>query len=241
MRVPQLNHDSIADIHEDKVVERLLSDPLWRSDMFELYGNPRGVLDRQKVPLQTAPGGFKGDVDVLLCAPGHPEEAVAFELKRVKFGMSALRLGGRPNKLHEFHKAVRQANRLADVGFWRVYLYVITLVDAREQNAGKHTYRGLSSELKSLIASVVTTHGLNPRVGLCDLVFTQPMDYAPFTVGGHVHHLKRLARPQQQSEELTKWVAGIFSDGNGYQKTPHRSPGEDEPAGIPNRLRNSTL
>jgi hypothetical protein len=222
MSVPETIHPSIADIHEDKVVEVLLSDPLWRSDKFELYGNPRGVLDKQRVPLQTAPGGpFKGDADILLIGPGRPEEAVAFEVKRIKFGMSALRPGGRPNKLHEFHKAVQQANRLADVGFWRVYLYVITLVDAREQNAGKHTYRGLSSELKSLVASVVTTHGLNPRVGLCDLVFTQPMDYAPFTVGGHVHHLHRLARPEPQSEELTKWVAGIFSDGQ-LQKNPHR-------------------
>src|SRR5215468_4077462 len=108
MSVPETTHPSVVEIDEDKVVERLLSDPLWRSDMFELYGNPRGVLDRQKVPLQTAPGVFKGDADILLIGPGQPEEAVAFEVKRIKFGMSALRPGGRPNKLHEFHKAVRQ-------------------------------------------------------------------------------------------------------------------------------------
>jgi len=218
MSVPETIHPSIADIPEEKVVEVLLSDPVWRSDMFELCGNPRGVLDRQKVPLQTAPGGFKGDADILLIGPGRPEEAVAFEVKRLKFGMSALRPGGKPNKLHEFDKAVKQANLLADVGFWRVYLYVIAVVDAREQNAGKHTYRGLSSELKSLVASVVTTHGLNARVGLCDLEFTQPMDYAPFTVGTHNVHLHRLPTAAPQSEELTRWVTGIFLDGTATKK-----------------------
>lgn len=181
--------------------------------MFEPYGSPRGVLDKQMVPLQTAPCGFKGDVDVVLIGPGHPEEAVAYEVKRLKFGMSALCSGGRPNKIHEFDKAVQQANRLADVGFSRVYLYVITVVDAREQNAGKHTYQGLSSELKSLVASVVTTHGLNARVGLCDLEFTQPMDDEPFIVGGRNLHLHRLATVAPQNEELAQWVAGIFSDG----------------------------
>ncbi len=210
MNDPEITHLSIADIREDELVRRLLSNPLWRVDMFELHGIPRGMLDKQKVPLETAPGRFKGDVDVLLCAPDHPAEAVAFEMKRIKFGISALRAGGRPNKLKEFDKAIQQANRLAQVGFWQVYLYVIVAVDAREQNAGKHSYQGLSSELKSLVASVITPQGLNTRVGLCDLEFTQPMDYAPLTVGAHGMRLHRLATTLPQSEELTNWVAGVF-------------------------------
>lgn len=121
----------------------------------------------------------------------------------MKFGRSALRPGGKPNKLQEFEKAVQQANRLAHVGFG--YLYVIVVVDAREQNAGKLTYQGLSSELKSLVASVVSTRGLDARVGLCDLEFTQPMDYVPFTVGTHGLHLHRLAKAVPQSRELTQW------------------------------------
>lgn len=206
-----MTHRSIADIHEDELVQRLLSDPLWRVEMFGLHGIPKEVADKRKVQLEAAPGDFRGDVDVLLCALDRPEEAVAFEVKRIKFGMSALRAGGRPNKLREFEKAVEQANRLAQVGFWQVYLYVIATVDAREQNAGGRSYRGISSELKSLVASVVTAQGLNVRVGLCELEFTQPMDYAPFTVGAHGLRLHRLAKAVPQSDELTKWVAGVFS------------------------------
>jgi hypothetical protein len=109
MSVSELTHSSIADIPEDELVQRLLS-PHWR-DMFELSGIPRGMLHKMRVPLKTAPGDFEGDVDVLLCSPDRPHEAVAFEVKRIKFGRSALRPGSKPNKLGELDKAIQQANR----------------------------------------------------------------------------------------------------------------------------------
>jgi hypothetical protein len=212
MNTPVLKHRSLADMREDELVARLLSDPLWPYEMFELHGVPRGGRFRQKVPLNTAPGGFKGDVDVLLCSPDRPDEAVAYEVKRIKFGVSALRPAGKPNKLHEFQKAIQQANLLANVGFSQVYLYLIVVIDAREQNAGKVTYAGLSAKPKSLVASVISVQGLHPRNGFCELEFTQPMDYPPLTIGTHGLHVHRLATPALQSTELTKWIAGIFKE-----------------------------
>jgi hypothetical protein len=209
----ELNHSSIADIPEDKLVERLLADPLWRKEYFELYGNPTGTLRKMRVPLPT---GFQGDADIVLFSPEHPDQAVAVEVKRIKFGVSALRPDRRPNKLHEYAKAIEQAHRLHKVGFWKVYLYAITVADAREQNApkfgsGKLVFDGLSTKLKSLVASVVTTNGLNPSVGLCSLDFTQTMDDEPFVVGTHGLHLIRGATAQPQRPELTRWVTEVFS------------------------------
>jgi hypothetical protein len=200
---------SIAEIAEDKLVERLFADPLWGTEFFELAGMPRGLLNKQRVPLHTAPGNFKGDIDVLRCAPDHPEHAVAYQLKRIKFGIDQLR-NGTPTKLRDFSKVARQANLVARMGFWQVYAYVVVVVDAREQNAGRNTYEGLSSKLKSLVYSVVSTKPLDERVGLGILDFTQPMDYSPFTVGTHGLHLIRLSTPTTQSEELTRWVAEMF-------------------------------
>ena len=97
------------------------------------------------------------------------------------------------------------------MGFWQVYLYVVVVVDAREQNAGQNTYAGLSAKLKSLVSSVVSTAGLDDRVGPGELEFTQPMDYAPFSVGTHGLHLHRLSVAAHQRQELTKWVSEIFS------------------------------
>ena len=205
-------HDSIADIPEDKLVERVLADPIWPREFFELYGMPRRTRNKQRVSLDGAPGNCKGDVDALFCLPENPEQTVAFEIKRIKFGIPALRPGGRPNKLHEFKKAAQQANLLAQIGFWQVYLYIIVVVDAREQNLGKNTYAGLNSQLKSLVYSTVSTGPLDERVGLGILDFTQPMDYAPFEVGGHGLHLVRMSKPTAQSPELTEWVVRTFDE-----------------------------
>ena len=166
---------SIADIAEDKLVERLFADPLWGTEFFELAGMPRGMLGKQRVLLDSAPGKFKGDIDVLRCAPDHPNQAVAYQLKRIKFGMDQIR-NGTPTKLREYSKVAQQANLVARMGFWQVYAYVVVVVDAREQNAGENTYKGLSSKLKSLVYSAVTTQPLDERVGLAVLDFTQPMD-----------------------------------------------------------------
>ena len=116
-----------------------------------------------------------------------------------------------PSKLQEYKKVAQQANLLAKMGFWQVYVYVVVVVDAREQNFGKNTYAGLSSKLKSLVDSSVSTAPLDGRVGLGVLNFTQPMDYKPFTVGIQGADLRRLSSPQVQSRDLTKWVAGLFS------------------------------
>ncbi len=201
---------SIADIAEDKLVERLFADPLWGTEFFELAGMPRGMLGKQGVPLDSAPGKFKGDIDVLRCAPDYLDQAVGYQFKRIKFGRDQIR-NGMPTKLREYSKVAQQANLVARMGFWQVYAYVVVVVDAREQNAGENTYKGLSSKLKSLVYSAVTTQPLDERVGLAVLDFTQPMDYSPFTVGTHGLHLIRLSKPATQSQELTSWVAKIFA------------------------------
>ena len=113
-------------------------------------------------------------------------------------------------------KLAKQANLLAQMGFWQVYAYVIVVVDAREQNAGKNTYAGLSSQLKSLAASAIRTDLLAERVGLAALEFTQPMDRKPFVVGTHGFTLHRLSTPAVQSRELTEWVSHLFSEPQDY-------------------------
>ena len=203
-----LIHNSIADISEENLVERLFSNPVRGSDLFELAGMPRKMANRQRVPLNTAPGDFKGDIDVLRCDPDHPEQAVAYQIKRIKFGINQIR-NGTPNKLGEYKKVAQQANLLAQMGFWQVYAYVVVVVDTREQNSGSLTYKGLSAKLKAQVDSAISPELLKERVGLGILHFTQPMDYEPFTFGTQLT-LRRLSTPAVQSEDLTKWVSGLF-------------------------------
>jgi hypothetical protein len=203
-------HASIADIPEDEFLARLLSDPLWGTEFFHLAGMPENAATLRNVLLNTAPGGLKGDIDVLRCDPVHPETAVAYQFKRIKFGISHVR-NGTPSKLHEFKKVAQQANLLARMGFWQVYVYVVVVADTREQNLGKVTYAGLSNRLKSLADAAIVSTILDAKVGLVILDFTQPMDREPFTVGTHGLEVRRLATPSLQSHELTGWISKLFS------------------------------
>jgi hypothetical protein len=198
-------HESIADIPESELVVRVLGDQHWRSSLFAIRGIPYNCRLLPRVPLAGLPGNIRGDVDVLLLPPLHPEQSIAVEVKRIKVGLEAIRTK-RPNKMHEFKKGVRQANLLAELGFSQVYLWVLVMVDTREQNAGRYTYEGLHSELRSKIGELFSTAGLDQRVGLVHYEFVQPMDFAPLSIGTHGGNLIRLAQEVDQPPHLTAWV-----------------------------------
>jgi hypothetical protein len=217
MSSPNLIHESLAEIPEDKLVDRIVGDMMWGREFFQFYGMPSGMTNRQCVPLQGAPGNPKGDIDVLFSAPGLPDQAVAYQIKRVKCGINHLR-NGTFGKLEEFKKLAQQANLFAQMGFWQVYAYAIVVVDAREQNAeeaksGKLVLHGLSSELKSKLETAFSfgTQLFEARVGFGVMEFVQTMDSVPFTVGTHGLHVRRFAKPDTQGEDLTAWVADVFS------------------------------
>jgi hypothetical protein len=217
MSTTPLVHESLAEIHENKLVDRIVTDILWGREFFQFYGMPSGMKNRQCVPLDSAPGNPKGDIDVLFCSPDLPQQAVAYQIKRVKCGIDQLR-NGTLGKVQEFKKLSQQANLLARMGFWQVYAYAIVVVDAREQNAreqnaGRVTFQGLSSEMRSKVESAVSsaTQLFDARVGFGVMDFIQTMDSAPFTVGTHGLHVHRFSEPTEQSKELTDWVTRIFS------------------------------
>lgn len=78
----------------------------------------------------SAPGNPKGDIDVLFCAPDLPQQAVAYQIKRVKFGINQLR-NNTPSKLGELKMLAQQTKLISRVGFWQVYADVIVVADAR--------------------------------------------------------------------------------------------------------------
>jgi hypothetical protein len=210
----ELLHRSIADIPEDELVANLITTPYWRSIGFDIAGMPPAPTWRQKVDLADAPGGRKGDIDVLLCPLNDPEQSVAIEVKRIKFGAGAI-ITGQPNKLTELKKDIRQANLLAKIGFSQVYFYIFVVVDTRQLNLGKdNSYAGLSVELKSkleLVLSFVPAE-LHPRVGLYRTKYGQTKDSAPLGEGTFYGHLVRRAQVVSQPPELTKWVKMKFTE-----------------------------
>lgn len=210
MQIPELVHPSIADITEDELVEMLVR----RREVFDVSGMPRNPAFRTCVLLNDAPGNFRTDVDVLLCDPARPQEAAAFQIKRIKFGLSAFRADGSvvPNKLREVEKAIAQANLLAQAGFWKVFLYVVVVVDSRGRNAGAISYEGLSARERSMLEPYLGIDKLRPQVGFSLLALTQPMDAVPLTIGSQTMHIRRMPMAQEQRDALTEWVSGVFAN-----------------------------
>jgi hypothetical protein len=202
-------HASLAEIPEPDLVRQLLAAPHWHQWLFGLPGMPEQPRVLQMVDLRHAPGGFAGDVDILLVAPDQPTVATAIEVKRLKVSAAAF-TSGRPNKLQEYDKGVEQANLLAEVAFAQVYLYVIVVVDSRVRNEGRYTYDGLTPELTSAIQARISLERLAPSVGLVVHEFAQPMDHPPLALAPYAGHLKRLATVRVQPADLTKWIIGVL-------------------------------
>ena len=131
-----LLHQSIADIPEQDLIAKVLSDPHYRRTLFDIKGMlSEGARILKEIQLREFREDLKGDIDILVLPPGAPEQATAIQVKRFKVGLNAVRTG-RPNKLEAFKKGVQQANHLARLGFSQVYLWVFVVIDTREQNGG---------------------------------------------------------------------------------------------------------
>jgi hypothetical protein len=108
-----------------------------------------------------------------------------------------------------FAEGVRQANENAALGFSQVYLWIAVLIDSRTRNAGRYTYDGPDSRLRSAIENTISTAQLHPRVGLIRNDFVQAMDRPPFELSASGLSLKRLATSATQPAHLTEWLSTL--------------------------------
>ena len=99
---------------------------------------------------------------------------------------------------------------LAQVGFSQVYLFVLVVVDSRDQNTGI-SYDGATSELQGIIRKTISTKDLVQRVGLMYYELVQPMDHPPLSVGTYGGHLERIAETAEQPHPFTQWVAQVVA------------------------------
>ena len=209
------DHNSIADIREEELVQYLLAVPYWRHWMFGHQGIPEDPIYRERVSPEAAPNGpkFKSDIDLVLCGRGRFDETVVYQVKRVKVSLSQLRFSA-PGKLQDLDRGIMQTNLLVDSGFWKVYFYVIALIDARELNllSGDEN-RPLFNEVRQKINSAIghSIGTLKTRAGVFSTELVQLTDSPPTRFEQAGGHRIRPSTASLQSNELTKWVSEIFA------------------------------
>ena len=198
-------HESLAELGESVLVERLLTDPSWKSCITDIDGFPDVADYFTTVPYDGLPGAPTGDIDILVVPDDNPEQSIAIQAKRVKVGESAFSTG-EPNKLKEVQKLQTQARITADIGFSQTYCYLFVLVDSRANNGGGFKFDGLTTPLQFRIESIDLLAGLDARVGAMRFELVQPLDDRPLGQGTFHARLFRLAQRQVQSPEVTEWV-----------------------------------
>ncbi len=203
---------SLADIWEAEFVDRILGDHTWRQVIGVPPGTPDDALStvRRDLPCDDK-GRRRGDVDILLMPPAQPELATAIEVKRVKVGQQAFKTG-MPNRLANLREGLDQANRLAALGFHRVFFYILIAIDSRDNNQGKWVYAGITPELLGTIRSAYDIRSLDPRVGVVEAEFAQPVDREPFLSGTVGWNFVRHAISADQNPSITQWVSAQYEN-----------------------------
>jgi hypothetical protein len=211
-----LQQPSLADIPESKLVRSLLADPHWQQRIIGIHGIPDDARAFPEVPLDGLER--KGDIDILLADPLHPEFATVVQVKRIKVKAETF-ASGTPNRLDAFNELKKQTNLLADLGFAQVFAFAMVVVDSRTRNNGEYRFDGLTPALRDTIASSLSLDGFAERIGAMHYEFVQPLDDAPLTSGTYSGKPLRMPQVARQPDAVTAWVAQVVEEriagGNG--------------------------
>jgi hypothetical protein len=159
--------------------------------------------------------GLPGDVDVLLCDPDRPSEAVAIECKVLKVKPedfaydSSVMVRGLP----ELTRGAEQANGLSALGFHRTYLLVLLAIDGSERIWENFIGRGLTPVQLHVIRQTVEAlmPELNEAVGFARFEAVQTTGREIHLSGGIGLLVSRQPTAQAQPIELSERVGAYFA------------------------------
>jgi hypothetical protein len=205
----ELKQQSLAEIPEGELVRRLLGEPHWQERFVGIHGIPDDARAYPEIPLDGLER--KGDIDILLVDPSHPEFATVVQVKRIKVKAQTF-ASGRPNKLDAFDELKQQTNLLVDLGFAQVFSFAIVVVDSRAQNNGEYRFDGLTPALRDMIGSSLSLDGLATRAGVMHYEIVQPIDDPPLTTATSSSRLLRMPQVVSQPDAITAWVARVVEE-----------------------------
>ena len=204
--------ESIADIAEGKLVEKLLTDSHYRN--YRLLNNLGIPKDAEAYPTVSHNAlGRPGDIDILVVNPVKPEFATAIQVKRIKVVDKTFKTDKPPNKLEDLKTLHWQTNILVEFGFWKVFSFVIVVIDSRSNNSGKLCFDGLNNDVRLKLEKPLSDSikHLNDTAGYICIELNQPMDFPPLTIGTFTSRSLRIPTLRQQSDCLTQWVSNIVN------------------------------
>lgn len=113
----------------------------------------------------TSPNKLPGDIDMIIADPHKPDQAIAFECKKVK----AVAQNTEPpkiNNLKSLHHGVKQANAYQSLGFYQSYLMILLLDDGRTLTTPNTMFRYNKHEMLEAIYNIQFTEPIHADVGV---------------------------------------------------------------------------
>jgi hypothetical protein len=161
-------------------------------------------------PLTASPRQKPGDIDVLVCATHLPDQAVAFECKRVKIKpetFDTMQVG----KLPGLTESVHQVRGLIEIGFSRCFLLVFIAVDGRERVQFNFAGRGPTAPLIRCIDDAIHASKIHEEAGVVVIELVQPTTEDFENAGGVGIRVLRSPCYRTQPPDLTRRVTVCIS------------------------------
>ena len=208
----------VMDMDERSLVQWLMSFVPVRSLIFEELGRRPMSFYRPEV-VQPFYSCGEGEMDLLVCEPQAPHEALIMEAKRVKVEIV------NPerdivHKIKDIAAGVRKANlRYEQFAFFQHYLAVITVVDASGQHESNIPCRGLRSDTNDLYSDRKTftrivdfprRDTLRPEIGIVFMEIVQPSRLAFDLRANFRICVQHRAQPREQGRNVTNRVAELM-------------------------------
>lgn len=168
------NSASVTSMTEDEAIKWLFNNysfgQTFKEEFFD-YSNRAQPFFCEKQPFVIA-GKKPGDIDILLIDKERPDQAIAFECKRLKV-TSLDKNTSKVNNVNGIKTGVKQANGLQSLGFYKSYLLLILLDDGRQLDYPNTMLRNSKSDTVEEIYDIPWNEPIHNDVGIVFIKVTQ--------------------------------------------------------------------
>jgi hypothetical protein len=210
--------DSVASRLEDPIIGWLLASSARELFLAAFQFAPTSSTARSvRKPFIHDSNSKPGDIDLVICRTSIPSQITAVQAKGVKVRAISWE-EDKVNRLQDLEDAVEQANRTRAIGFYKTYLLVLILCDARERRHHNIPGRKATAGTFNRIWQFPEREQLHHDVGLVFVEIVQPTKRAIHSMATVAVAVAQTATPQEQRPSLTDKVAELVASEEGRMR-----------------------
>ena len=206
------NSASVTSMTEDQAIKWLFNTysfgQTFKEDFFN-HSNRVEAFFGEKQPFVMT-GKKPGDIDILLVDKERPDQAIAFECKRLKV-TSLDKTISKVNNVNGIKTGVKQANGLQSLGFYKSYLLIILLDDGRQLEYPNTMMRNSKSETVEEVYDIPWNEPIHNDVGIVFVKVTQQTGKHFNEMAGIGICVDKKAQELQQTNTMTNKIKELLN------------------------------